>query len=207
MPARACTLNQPSGYPEKIMPKYSRIAALLITSAVFASLPAKAQTRGPSTPEERARAVEVAKALRVDPVSRQVQGDREWLISWLIEIPDISVKLCSNFLGDITKGKKEYSGALLASMMASDVSFLIEHPAKVPELDAVYLAGVEGALDSYQAIQKRDSHYHLFHLDELLQKREQGKLAEYVHDTAKTAHKRFSRWPIQKLPFSVALKL
>ena len=160
------------------MPKYTRIAALLITAAVFASLSATAQTRGPSTPEERARAVEVAKALRVDPVSHQVQADREWLIRWLFEIPDISVKLCPNFLGDITKGKKEYSGALLASMMASEVSFLIEHPDKGSDLDAVYLAGVEGALDSYQSIQKKDSHYHLPHLEELLQRREQGKLAE-----------------------------
>jgi hypothetical protein len=171
-------LNQPSGYPEKIMPKCSCIATLLITAAVFLSLPAKAQTRGPSTPEERTPAVEVAKALRADPVSHQVQGDREWLIRWLIEIPDISVKLCPTFLGDITKGKKEYSGALLASMTASEVPFLIEHPDKGPDLDAVYLAGVEGALDGYQAIQKKDSHYHSSHLDELLQKREQGKLAE-----------------------------
>jgi hypothetical protein len=174
------------------MPKYFRITLLTVALVVLTSSPARGQTPqcGPSTPDERARAVEVAKALRADPVSHQAQGDREWLIRWLIEVPDISVKLCPTFLGDITKGKKEYSAALLASMMASEVSFLIEHPDKGPDLDAVYLAGVEGALDRYQAIQKKDSHYHLSHLDELLQKREQGKLAQYVHDTAKTCTKK-----------------
>lgn len=168
------------------MPKYSRIAAWLITSAVFASLPAKAQTRGPSTPEERACAVEVAKALRADPLSHEVQGGREWLIKWLIEIPDISVKLGSNFLGDLGKEKNGYSGALLASMMASEASFVIEHPDKRKDSNAMYFAGVDGALESYQAIQKKDPQYHLPHLDELLQKQERGTLAEYVHETAKT---------------------
>jgi hypothetical protein len=131
-------------------------------------------------------AVEVAQALRSDFVSHQVQGDREWLIRWLIEIPDISVKLCSNFLGDLGKEKNGYSGTLLASLMASEASFVIEHPDKRKDSNAMYLAGVDGALDSYQAIQRKDSQYRLQHLEELLQKREQGKLAEYVREIAKS---------------------
>jgi hypothetical protein len=121
--------------------------------------------------------------LRADPLSHEVQGGREWLIKWLIEIPDISVKLGSNFLGDLGKEKNGYSGALLASMMASEASFVIEHPDKRKDSNAMYFAGVDGALESYQAIQKKDPQYHLPHLDELLQKQERGTLAEYVHET------------------------
>jgi hypothetical protein len=53
-------------------------------------------------------------------------------------------------------------------------------------VNATYFAGVDGALDSYQAIQKKDAQYHLVHLDELLQKREQGKVEDYVRATAKS---------------------
>ena len=38
-----------------------------------------AQQRGPSTPEERTRAVQTAKSLQADPLAPSLQGDREWL--------------------------------------------------------------------------------------------------------------------------------
>jgi hypothetical protein len=134
--------------------------------------------------------VQVAKSLKTDPLSPEVQNDREWLIKWLIEIPDISVNYCTNFLGDLGDKKNGYPGALFASIMASETSFVIEHPDKSRDVNAIYLAGVDGALDSYQAIQKQDTHYHLAHLDELLQMREQGKLKDYVRATAKTCKKK-----------------
>jgi hypothetical protein len=65
---------------------------VVATVAVF-STQAGAQQRGPSTPEERARAVQTAKSLQSDPLAPNVQEDREWLVKWLIEVPDISVKM------------------------------------------------------------------------------------------------------------------
>jgi hypothetical protein len=40
-------------------------------------------------------------------------------------------------------------------MMASETSFVIEHPDKSRDVNAIYFAGVDGALDSYQAIRKK----------------------------------------------------
>jgi hypothetical protein len=74
---------------------------LVILTCLAPSLPDARAERGPSTAAERTRAVQVAKSLRTDPLSPEVQNDREWLIKWLIEIPDISVNLCTNFLGDL----------------------------------------------------------------------------------------------------------
>ena len=54
------------------------IVFVVATVAVF-STQAGAQQRGPSTPEERARAVQTAKSLQSDPLARNVQEDREWL--------------------------------------------------------------------------------------------------------------------------------
>jgi hypothetical protein len=145
----------------------------------------RAQQRGPSTAEERTRAVQTAKSLQADPLSPNLQADREWLVKWLIEIPDVSVKMCSAFLGDLGDSKSGYPGAVIATILASEAAFVIEHPEKVKDVEAIYLAGVDGALNGYDAIRKRDVSYRLAHLDDLIQRRDQGKLAEYVHSAAK----------------------
>jgi hypothetical protein len=162
-----------------------RIIFLFAAAAVFFSTLAAAQQRGPSTPEERARAVQTAKSLQSDPLAHDVEEDREWLIKWLIEVPDISVKMCTTFLGDLGGSKSGYPGAIIATLLASEAAFVIEHPEKAKDVGAVYFAGVDGALRSYEAIRSKDASYRLSHLDDLIQKRDQGKLADYVHGTAK----------------------
>ena len=85
------------------------IVFVVATVTVF-STQAGAQQRGPSTPEERARAVQTAKSLQSDPLAPNVQEDREWLVKWLIEVPDISVKMCTTFFGDLGDSKNGYPG-------------------------------------------------------------------------------------------------
>jgi hypothetical protein len=160
------------------------IVFVVATVAVF-STQAGAQQRGPSTPEERARVVQTAKSLQSDPLASNVQEDREWLVKWLIEIPDISVKMCTTFLGDLGESKNRYPGAIIATMLASEAAFVIEHPEKAKDVGAVYFAGVDGALHGYEAIHLKDASYRLPHLDDLIQKRDQGKLSDYIHATAK----------------------
>jgi hypothetical protein len=161
-----------------------RIVFVVAIVALFSTL-AGAQQRGPSTPEERARAVQTAKSLQSDPLAPNVQQDREWLIKWLIEVPDISVKMCTTFLGDLGDSKSGYPGAIIATLLASEAAFVIEHPDKAKDVEAVYFAGVDGALHSYEAIRSKDASYRSSHLDDLIQKRDQWKLAAYVDATAK----------------------
>jgi len=161
------------------------ISLFCVTILGLLSTHAHAQQRGPSTPEERARAIQAARALKADPLAPNLQEDREWLIKWLIQVPDITVKLCATFLGDLGDSKSGYPGALIATMMASEAAFVIEHPDRAKDAAAVYVAGVDGALDAYQAIRKKDVNYRLAHLDDLTQKRDQGKLVDYVRTTAK----------------------
>ena len=166
------------------MHRHVRIVSLVAAVAISLAQ-AGAQQRGPSTPEERARAVQTAKALQSDPLAPDVQEDCEWLVKWLIEVPDISVKMCTTFLGDLGDSKSGNPGAIIATMLASESAFVIEHPEKAKDVDAVYFAGVDGALRSYEAIRLKDASYRLPHLDDLIQKRDQGKLSDYVHATAK----------------------
>jgi len=169
------------------MRKSPQLTSLLVLAATIVtfSIPGYSQNRGPSTPEERARAVQVTKALRADPTAASFQQDREWLMKWLIEIPDISVKLCPSIYGDLGDSKSGNAGALIATLMASEAAFVIENPKKAKDEKAVYFAGLDGLLDGYQAIQKKDPNYKLPQLDQLLKTRADGKLEQYIRDTAK----------------------
>jgi hypothetical protein len=162
---------------------YRRIVSLFFV--FVAATQAGAQQRGPSTTEERARAVQTAKSLQSDPLATNVQEDREWLVKWLIEVPDISVKMCTTFLGDLGDSKNGYPGAIIATMLASEAAFVVEHPDKAKDAEAVYFAGVDGALHGYEAIHLKDASYHLPHLDDLIRKRDRMKLSDYIHATAK----------------------
>lgn len=168
----------------------SRIRALCLFFCISAipvfATQASAQERRPSTPEERARAVQTAKSLQADPLASSIQGDREWLIKWLIDVPDIPVKLCPTFLGDLGDSKKsDYPGAIIATLLASEAAFVIEHPDKAKDAEHMYLAGVGGALQAYEAIRAKDPCFRLSHLDDLIKKRDEGKLPEFVPATAK----------------------
>src|SRR6266481_4360403 len=140
---------------------------LVVFVVALLSTIAGAQQRGPSTSEERARAVQTAKALQSDPLAPNVQQDREWLLKWLIEVPDISVKMCTTFLGDLGDSKSGNPGAIIATLLASEAAFVIEHPEKAKDIDAVYFAGVDGALHSYEAIRSKEASYPVPHPDAL----------------------------------------
>jgi hypothetical protein len=165
--------------------KLAFILAAAIFNVSFSQTWAQ-QHRGPSTAEERARAVQIAKLLRADPLADSNTKDREWLVKWLIEVPDISIKLCGGVLGDTgDSNKSQYPGALLATLMASQAAYVIEHPDKAKDSTAVYVAGIDGALDAYHAIRSKDSSFHAKQLDEFDQKRNEGKLADSVKSATK----------------------
>jgi len=164
----------------------SRFASLLlIVFCMSAACFGQNQKRGPSTPEERARAVKVAHDLQTDPLANNVQPEREWLIRWLIEIPDIGIDVCGGLLGDLGEKETGYPGALLSAMLASEAAIIIEHPDKAKDKQEVYLAGVDGALNAYQAIRKQDPKYHAPKLDDFLARRNEGKLKDAVAEATK----------------------
>jgi hypothetical protein len=144
---------------------------------------AAAQTRGPSTPEERARAVKVAHELEEDPLAKDAKDRREWMIQWIVEIPDITVDVCFEYFGALPDPPKGHSAEITKQMVLSSAAFMVEHPDKAKDEQAVALAGLLGALKAYQAILKQDSASRWAHLDKLIQMREQGKLDEYVSET------------------------
>ena len=162
------------------MTKKTSLAAAALAVLCLASAAAHAQKRGPSTPEERRRAVEMATFLEQNPLAKEAKEYRSQLLVFLAEVPDISVTLCTSVFGDPKRFKGDYDGELTGQMAYSQGKFVIENPDKAQDEAAVYLAGVEGVLRTWQAIKAAKPKAKFPLLDELLQKQQAGTLAEHV---------------------------
>jgi len=161
----------------------SAIGLLILAIAGIAQ---NGPTRGPSTPEERARLVAIAHKLEAAPLDESLISERQWAIMWLIQVPDLTVSVCSNVLGkDFLRTKYKYSSNVVAQLTLSSAAFIIEHPDQATDKVAVYTAGADGALKAYSAILKDNPKARYKALDEAVEKREQGQLADYVRENSK----------------------
>jgi hypothetical protein len=163
-----------------------RVVATAIASLFLGFIPlraAQSQDHAPSTSEERARAVKIAHALEENPLAKEAKEQRDWMIQWIVEIPDITVNVCFEYFGTLPSPPKWHSAEITKQMVLSSAAFMIEHPDKAKDEQAVALSGLLGAMKAYQAILKQDTASRWAHMDKLIQMREQGKLDDFVSET------------------------
>jgi hypothetical protein len=156
-------------------------AVLLGCAFLAAPVAAIAADRGPSTPEERKQALEYIQRFEANPLNPNLQPEKEWLTRWMIEVPDIHVKVCM-LLDKLPKGDKKDSQALFNAMFFSQIAFVLENPDKQNDDLAQYEAGVEGALRVYEVLLKSKPKDQQPYLDDLIQRREAGTLAQWVKE-------------------------
>jgi hypothetical protein len=142
--------------------------------------------RGPSTPDERQTAVKAARSLESDPLNKDAKKIRQWFTMWLIEIPDISVEVCGDYLGPVMGAKKDFDAEIFSQSMFSSTAFIIEHPDKSKDRVAVNQAGLEGSLKTYEAILRTKPKARWPYLDDLIAKRDKGELRAYVQEITDT---------------------
>ncbi len=87
------------------------LIALLVTVLVPETRAAK-EPRGPSTAEERAEVVRLTKYLEANPLADDAEKWRKILFAWLVDVPDISVKACSEFMEPLIGAEKNHGGDL-----------------------------------------------------------------------------------------------
>lgn len=156
------------------------IAALFF--AFISDRSVQAQDRGPSTPEERARAVKIAHELETDPLAKDAEEQRAWVIHWIVAIPDITVNVCFEYFGKLPDPPRGHSVEITRQMIISSAAYMIEHPDKVKDEQAIALAGLLGSIKTYQAILKQDPDSRWTQMDKLIQMRDQDKLDDFVGD-------------------------
>jgi hypothetical protein len=151
-------------------------AALLLLCA-----PALAGARGPSTAEERKRAVELTRKLEKQPLARSSNQDRGWLLEFIVEAPDFEVKGCSGPLDALAKDDEgPYARVLYVQSIFGMAAFMFENPKKAEDWAAVQTAGIESTLKAYEAILKADPDARWKELDRLVKARGKGKLRALV---------------------------
>jgi len=151
------------------------LAGALSSSGTLSAKPKK------STPEERAKAVQLGRELEAQPASEDAVEKRRWLIDFYQRVPDITITVC-DLLGPFPKGEHPYFSYVLAQSMFSSGAFMIEHPDQASDQVAVQTAGVEGALKVYEIFVKAMPEDRLPFLDSLLAKRGDGSLRAYMQD-------------------------
>src|SRR4029453_16501115 len=84
--------------------------------------------RGLSTPEERTKAIKVARGLERDPLAKDAVANRQWLLNWIIEVPDIRFKTCAGLLSQGVEDQYRYSAEVNQQIIFSAAAFKLEHP-------------------------------------------------------------------------------
>jgi hypothetical protein len=163
-------------------------AALVGCSLLLAPIAANAADRGPSTPEERKQALEYIQHFQADPLNPNLKPEIQWVVKWVIEIPDVHVDLCT-ILDRLPKAEKQDSQALFTALVFAQTAFVLQNPDRQSDRLAQYQAGVEGVLRVYELLLKTNPKDRQSYLDDLVQRHEAGTLAQFVKDRAAVACK------------------
>jgi hypothetical protein len=156
-----------------------KLFVLLALTVLAASVPADCKMRGPSTPQERARALNYIQSLEQHPLAKDSLEKRMWLTEWLVQVPDFTVNACCKALDSLDKVNDTYSNQLRMQAIYAQAAFILQHPKTRSEAE-MQAAGLTGTLRAYQAIQRFDPSAQYPVLDNLLSLEKQGKLLQYV---------------------------
>lgn len=166
-------------------PDLLKRACALITLAIGLAAPAWAE-RGPSTPEERARVVQLAEAANRDPIGVMNSSDGRWFMKWSDEIPDYTFGPDQGaFWMENGAAKGDLRRVLRFHHMLSTAAYQVQHQVMDPDKDpamheAKTIAGVEGLLHAYESLKDKRPENRSEELDKAIAMRDQGKLAAFV---------------------------
>jgi hypothetical membrane protein len=139
-----------------------------------------AHARGPSTPEERAKVIELTRMLERDPLNENAGATRQWLREWTIEVPEIRFHVCNELLRHGLGENYPYSREINLQTILSGAVFTLEHQDKIRDDVGAYIAGVEGSLRMYEVLAKSRPDARSAFLDRLVAMRDRGELADHV---------------------------
>ena len=156
---------------------------LLLASAIQLSC-GEGGWRGPSTVEERARVVALARSLETDPLREDTAASRQWIRRWMSEVPDLNFIVCDDLLDDSLDGYA-FAREIKDQVAISGAAFALKHQGKARDDVAVYGAGVEGALRAYEALVRSHPDARAALLDDLVARRDRGELGDHVAELAR----------------------
>jgi hypothetical protein len=158
-----------------------KLFVLLAMTVLAAAVPAESKMHGPSTPQERAQALNYVQSLEQNPLAKDSLDKRMWLTEWIVQASDITVDACCKDLDSLDTINDTYSNQLRMQAIYSQAAYILQHP-KAKSAAEKQAAGLAGTLRAYRAIQRFDPSAQYPVLDNLLSLEKQGKLLQYVEN-------------------------
>jgi hypothetical protein len=156
-----------------------RASALFSVLLLAAPTWAAQKQRGPSTEEERQKALAIIDALEANPWAPEAEEARIALVRWLTEVPDFVVDICLSTLGE-AKVVEKLPKELALQQLLSQAGFQLRHPELDRKSTQVFVAGVEGALRAYRVSRASGAVAKVEAFEELEQARAEGALEALV---------------------------
>lgn len=160
-------------------------AAAAVAFLTLSPSPARAGQKRPTSPETKQRMIQLIATLETAPYVDDAKDYRREVLEWLADAPDVSVVLCAEMLGDVEQLKGDDGAILVGQLAFSQARFILEHPAQANDKHAVNVAGVDGVLRTYVAMQQAKPGLKYDALDKLIQLEADEKLDAYVDQALK----------------------
>lgn len=138
---------------------------------------AGAANRGPSTAPEKARLLKASDLLRNKPLTPEARKEGLWALQFITDVPDINVTICGSF-----EPAYQFEPQLMASDVVAMGAFIVKNPKKAADQNAVWRAGVDAMLATYQSIVVRKPDASDDFYDDLIQQRSQDDLVSFMHE-------------------------
>ena len=122
--------------------------------------------------------IKATKFLEEQPLDKDAKKVREWAITWIIQTDKVSVNICSWILS--VDKKYKYSSELTGQYTIGMAAFKLANPDKASDENAAQLAGIESAVASYESMVKVQPKATTPFMDQLLAKKADGSLAQFV---------------------------
>ncbi|MGZ3183453.1 MAG: hypothetical protein ACXU8N_13510 [Telluria sp.] len=142
--------------------------------------------RGPSTPEEQARVIQLAEASYADPVGTMTSADGRWFMRWSDEVPDYMFGPDAGAMWfENSDAKGDLRRVMRFQHMLSTAAFQLQHKMHDPHTNpadeaARTLAGAEGLLRAYETLVAKNPANRSADVDKLLALRNSGGLAAFL---------------------------
>ena len=152
----------------------SLLLILLLVSSAFAAVNQEPK-------DDVSKLIAAARFLEQTPFDKKAKDVRKWALEWVIATDKVSVSLCGSLVSGVNKGKEyKHSGETTAQYAIGMAAFKLANPGK--DEASAQLAGFESVLSAYEAMMKEQPKAKNTFLDELLAKRADGTLAQYLAD-------------------------
>ena len=165
---------------------FFRLSAAAFVTLVAAASSSAGIQRQTTSPDTKARMIRLITILETDPYNKDAKAYRAEVLKWVIDAPDVSVEMCSAALGDLIELKDDDSASLLVEFAFAEARFILEHPEKAKDRRALYVAGIDGVLRTYDSMKTANSKLKLEPMEKLLKARADGKLDAHIDQTLKT---------------------